>query len=281
MNLRDVLESASNANIAAAIESSYREIVRHFVLRNWKTAGVDAGHFVEAVRRLLRFSFSGLRRRSVNPCPSLTTRTLKKYEGATGDESYRILIPRVLWGLYALRNKRSIGHLGAVPAGEIDATILLYGAKWILSEIVRLNSTAGEQETRALVHQLVERQEAAVWREDEIIRVLDPKIQARDQALLILSLTGEKSEDDLRRHVQYSNSTNFRKILKRLDASKLIAYSSRNVLSHQPVPLRQRKSLKSAGCSEPVCITGFGTSSRPRRNGGACRPLQFVRAAAT
>src|SRR4051794_12450373 len=122
MKLRDVLVAASNAEIGNAIDATYAEIVRHYVLRNWKTAGVDAGHFVEAVRRFLELRLLGKATPIGKSLSKFNESEIAKYRDASGDESYRILIPRILWGLYALRNKRSIGHLGAVPASEIDAT---------------------------------------------------------------------------------------------------------------------------------------------------------------
>jgi hypothetical protein len=247
MKLHDVLVGASDEEIGKAIDQTYSEIVRHYVLRNWKTAGLDAGHFVEAVRRFLELRLFGRSTPIGKSLPVFNDAELKKYESGSGDDSYRILIPRMLWALYALRNKRSIGHLGAVPAGEIDATALLYGAKWVLSELVRLNSTGTEAETRGLVHRMVERQEMAVWREDDLIRVLDPKIQARDKALIVLALTGDKSESELRAHVQYSNQTNFRKILKRLDAINLIAYEPQRCRISPTGVLEAEKTLQQRG----------------------------------
>jgi hypothetical protein len=247
MRLNDLLISSSNDEIGNAITTSYDEIVRHYVLRNWKTAGLDAGHFVEAVRRFLEFKLFGAATPIGKGLPTFNEATLKSYLDATGDESYRILIPRLLWSLYALRNKRSIGHLGAVPANEIDASILLNGSKWVLSEIVRLCSKGSESETRSLVHRLVERQEMAVWREDDIIRVLDPKIGAREKILIILALTGEKSESELKDHVVYANGTNFRKILRRLDRSNLIAYSSARCRISPTGAVAAEKAIESRG----------------------------------
>lgn len=216
--------SSTPSEVAEAIERCYLEIVRHYVFRNWKTSGLDAGHFVEAVRRHLDHVLFGSYAAIGKSLPKFNEALLAKYASATGDESLRILVPRQLWALNALRNKRSIGHLGAEPANELDATMLLYGAKWILGEIIRLTPQTDKAAARDLLDRIVERQEIAIWREADLIRVLDPRVAARDQVLLILALTGDRSEEELRTHVRYKNASNFRKILRRLDQANLIAY---------------------------------------------------------
>lgn len=226
MRIRDALGSDAPTDVATAIEEKYLEVLRHYVRRNWKTSGLDAGHFVEASRRLLDFRLFGAFTPIGKTLPSFNEGLLQKYRDAPGDESYRILIPRQLWALNALRNKRSIGHLGVEPASEIDATMLLYGAKWVLGEFVRIAPQTDVQAARNLIDRIIERQEVAIWREGDLIRVLDPKVKAREQVLLILAFTGDKTETELRIHVGYKNQTNFKKILRRLDDANLIAYDS-------------------------------------------------------
>jgi hypothetical protein len=241
VKISEALTSAPT-DVAEAIERSYLEIVRHYVFRNWKTSGLDAGHFVEAVRRHLDNALFGSYTPIGKSLPNFNEALLAKYVSATGDESLRILIPRQLWALNALRNKRSIGHLGAEPASELDATMLLYGAKWVLGELIRLSPQSDKTGARDLLDRIIERQEVAIWRETDLIRVLDPKVSARDQVLLILALTGDKSESELRTHTRYKNATNFRAILRRLDKANLIAYTS-NKCRISPTGIREAKAL--------------------------------------
>jgi hypothetical protein len=226
MRLNDFLSWASNKEIGDSISQTYDDIVKHYVSRKWKFAGLDAGHFVEACRRFLEYKLFGSATPISKSLSKFNDVALTKYLNATGDEAYKILIPRMLWALYALRNKRSIGHLGAVPASEIDASILLNGAKWIVSEIIRLESNLSEEETASLVRGVISRQEVIIWQDGPITRVLDRSLEAREKVLVLLAFTGEKSEDLLRVDVCYKNPTNFRKILKRLDSAGFIYYSS-------------------------------------------------------
>ena len=228
MNLRDFLIDASNDEIGSALSATYDGIVQHFVLRKWKSAGLDAGHFVEAGRRFIELKLFGQATPVAKALNNFNETTLSLYLKANGDESYRLLIPRTLWSLYALRNKRSIGHLSAVPANEIDATLLLNGAKWVLSEIVRLESKLSVDQTRDLVASIISRQQPTIWVEGEIVRILDNSLGAREKSLIALAFIGSLPEERLRAVVRYKNPTNFRKILKRLDEKNSISYSVNN-----------------------------------------------------
>lgn len=225
MNLREFLESASNDEIGKSLSGIYDDIIQHYVMRRWKGLGLDSGHFVEAARRFLELKLFGKATPIAKQISKFNEAALNAYLNASGDEAYRALIPRVLWSIYALRNKRSIGHLGAVPANEIDATLLLNCAKWVLAEIVRLESSLSAEETRKLVTGIISRQEPAIWTDGTIIRVLDNALGAREKALVALAFLGKKSEIELRDAVRYRNSTNFRKILKRLDEKSLISFT--------------------------------------------------------
>lgn len=228
MKLRDFLIDASNEEIGSSLAATYNSIAQHFMLRRWKYLGLDAGHFVEAARRFIELKLFGEATPVAKNLTNFDEAALNSYIKAKGEDAYRILIPRTLWSLYALRNKRSIGHLGAVPASEIDATLLLNGAKWVLSEIVRLESTISATETRDLVTSIISRQQPAIWIENDIVRIMDNSLGAREKSLIALGFVGPMSEEKVRGIVRYKNATNFRKILKRLDEKNSISYSVDN-----------------------------------------------------
>lgn len=222
MHLKDELIKASDPDIGAALSQTYSEIVEHYVFRRWKSAGLDAGHFVEAARRLLELKLLGAATPIRKPLSNFNEKVLKEYADAKGDEGYRILIPRLLWGLYALRNKR-VGHLSAVPASEIDITLLLNGAKWVLAEIIRIESRLNPDDVSDLISDIITKQIPIVWKTNYVTRVLDVKIKPREKVLILLSTLGDMLEDDLRAAVCYKDPRNFRKILIRLEESNFVA----------------------------------------------------------
>jgi len=207
-----------------ALLSSYTEIESNFVHRKWKVSELDAGHFVEAARRIVEHKLIGNYTAIGKDLPKFTDQVLVQYEQRSGDETYRILIPRVLRAIYGVRNKRGVGHLGKVSPNEMDATLILYNVKWVLAEIMRLESGLTPEETQRAVDRVVERQIALLWKDGDIVRVIDESMETRDQVLLHLNDSSPQTETDLREKCEYKNPTNFRKILKGLHQKKLIFY---------------------------------------------------------
>lgn len=225
MDIKNALGSSIPEELRESVEKTFSELQKNYLRRDWKSVGIDAGHFVEATRRIVDHILFGKYKPIGKSLDSFNESALAKYRDAPADESLRILIPRQLWALYSLRNKRSIGHLGVGPALQIDANILLYGSKWIVAELVRLTSGLPVHAAMILVDSIVEHHVSPIWREGEITRILNPKMVARDQVLILLSFVGEMGEEKIRSIVEYKNFSNFRKILRRLHEAKLIEYS--------------------------------------------------------
>lgn len=226
MNPLSILKSGFNSAIASAILDSYGEIERNYVLRKWKPSELDAGHFVEAVRRALDLEFTGQYRAFNRSLPPFNDQSLAFYEQQTGDQSYRLLIPRALKSIYNIRNKRGVAHMSDVNPNEMDATFILYTCKWVLAELIRLKSGLSPDQTQSMLDKIVERQCSVIWKEGNITWVLSPQMKARDQVLVLLYDSSPRTDAELQGIVEYSNSTNFKKILKRLHTQKLIYYHS-------------------------------------------------------
>ena len=222
MTLEDILARASDATLAKAILKSYSEIEDNYVLENWKYSQLDAGHFVEAVRRFIELKLFSAYTRLGSPLPNFNDSELKRYESVVGDDSYRIIIPRVLFAIYVMRNKRGAGHLGGLPANEMDASIVLHASKWVLAELARLSSILSASETMQMVSRIIERPIQVLWKEGDIVTVLDPSMSTRHQVLVHLLDTSPQTEVQLRTKTEYKNSTNFGKILRRLHKDRLV-----------------------------------------------------------
>ncbi len=86
------------------------------------------------------------------------------YQQVPDSRTARILIPRMMMGLYDIRNNRGVGLAGAeVDPNHMDATAVLYNAKWLIAELVRLLHTLTTEEATAIVDGLIEREVAWVW----------------------------------------------------------------------------------------------------------------------
>jgi hypothetical protein len=93
---------------------------------------------------------------------------MNTYQQVPNSRSARILLPRMMIGLYDIRNNRGVGHAGAdVDPNHMDATAVLYTAKWLMAELVRLLRTLSTEEATAIVDGLIEREVAWVWTHGE------------------------------------------------------------------------------------------------------------------
>jgi hypothetical protein len=99
-----ILEGASDSSLASAIVQTFKELEKQYFLRSWKTSGLDAGHFIEAVRRFVEHKLFGKYTPISKTLSLLNEKELKRLESATGSDSYRLHIPRVLLFTYGLRN---------------------------------------------------------------------------------------------------------------------------------------------------------------------------------
>ena len=168
----------------------YREIVTAYAEGRWKLSGIDAGRFCEVVYTILDGALSGAYPAGPSK-PSQFPEACWKLKDRTpitiGDRSIRILIPRVLPGMYDIRNNRNIGHVGGdVVANKMDATFLRDSSTWVMAELVRIFHSVSPQEAQQSVDALVERTHPLVWEHDGKKRVLDVGMPAKDKVLVLL-----------------------------------------------------------------------------------------------
>lgn len=163
--VKEIIKSASNDQLADLIVDSYKEVERNFFIKSWKTSELDAGHFVESVRRFIELKLFGQYTSINKGLAPLNDAALNSYINAQGDDSYRIHIPRILIAIYGIRNKRGVGHLSQIKPNHLDATFILSSVKWVLAEIVRINSTFKPDETKKIVDRIVDRSVEGIWEE--------------------------------------------------------------------------------------------------------------------
>lgn len=224
MSVADILKSKFPLDVVDALIAAYKEIESNFVTKKWKASALDAGHFVEASRRLLEHALFGTHTPLSKSISKFSDSELKRYENASGDESFRIIIPRALFAVYTLRNKRGVGHLGGISPNEMDATYILYTTKWVLAELVRLSSSLATAESQALVESIIERRLSVLWKHDGITRVLASGASTREKVLILLYDASPQDEESLCTSVEYRNSSNFRRILQRLHKDDLVHF---------------------------------------------------------
>lgn len=174
--IHSILISKYGNDLADKILGSYLEIENNYFWGKWKPSELDAGHFVEAIRRVIEFELTGSFTPIGQSLPNFNDQILRTYEQHPGHESFRMLIPRLLKSIYNIRNKRGVGHISNISPNEMDATLILYSVKWVLAETLRLASNLSTSETQELLDSIVERNIDLLWKEGDLKRILDTSV---------------------------------------------------------------------------------------------------------
>ncbi|KFZ29906.1 hypothetical protein IDAT_02110 [Pseudidiomarina atlantica] len=222
--VRRIIEAASDKVLSDHIVDSYKEVERNYFIKSWKTSELDAGHFVESVRRLVELKLFGKYTPISKGLPPFNDNTMLSYVNSSGDDSYRIHIPRALLTVYGIRNKRGVGHISNVSPNHLDATFIVSSVKWVLAEIVRINSSYQPDETSRIVDHIVDRSVEGIWENSDITRVLVEGLSLKEQIMFILCATNETFDQKILEIIEYKNQAYFKRTLKQLHSSRYIEY---------------------------------------------------------
>ena len=213
--------------------SAFNEIVKNYREHRWEPSELNGGKLCEAVYTVCKGWLEGgkyaSRAQKPNRFPQTCWEMETKYQQVPDSRSARILIPRMMLGLYDIRNNRGVGHAGAdVDPNHMDATAVLYTAKWLIAELVRLLHTLTTDEATAIVDGLIEREVAWVWTLGDKKRVLRTGMTWKQQSLvLLLTEAGDVAEADLFRWLEHPGLRSFRKdVLKQLHRDRLVEYDT-------------------------------------------------------
>lgn len=238
-----IIQYASDDKLSHTILNTYEEIEKKYFLSEWKLSELESGHFVEAIRRFIELKLFGQYTKIGTGLPSFNSSTLENYEKASGMESYRIIIPRVLFSIYCIRNKRGIGHLSLISANKQDASFILSSCKWILAEIIRIESNLDPNTTLALIEKVTQRDIEGIWEEGDIKRLLVTNINLQEKILFLLFDKNPLADEELRDIIENKDKSYFKKTLKKLHADRLIEYKHNGQCFLSPKGRKEAESI--------------------------------------
>lgn len=219
-------------SLRTPLVEAFNEIVRNYREKRWEPASLNGGKLCEIVYSIVLGHLTGqMPSKPQKPANMVDAcRALEKMPtvGIVGERSAKIQIPRILLGVYEIRNNRGVGHVGGdVDPNHMDATFVLYASKWLLAELIRIFHQVNTAEASEIVEALIERVTPVVWAIDGQRRVMDPSLSMKQKVLLLLyDAGGTASEPDLFRWSEHSNQTVFRRdVLRRAHSEKLIEYN--------------------------------------------------------
>jgi hypothetical protein len=232
--------SATLASIPSGLRKplvdAFDEIVKNFHQRRWEPSELNGGKLCEVVYSILRGHVDGAYPTKPSK-PSNMVDACRALETAPGTfpRSVRIQIPRMLIALYEIRNNRGVGHIGGdVVPNHMDAIAVLYMAKWVMSELVRLFHDVDTTTASAVVDALVEREIPILWNVAGMKRVLSKSLSRKDKTLLLLyGQAAPVAQSELAGWVEHPRLSDYRKdVLRPLHEVKLVEYSQRAGLVH-------------------------------------------------
>jgi hypothetical protein len=192
--------------------TEYSKITRNYRERRWEAAELDGGRFSEIVYTILRGYIDGSYPKTASKPRNFpkSCEDLALASKANFPQSVRLGIPRVLLGLYEIRNNRGVGHVGGdVNANHMDATYVLHATQWVMAELVRLFHNTDVEVAARVVSALTDRTLPMIWEVGGTRRVLD-----------IDAIT----DRTLARDLKQSRLANYRRVLKKLGEQLLIEY---------------------------------------------------------
>lgn len=209
------------------LEKIYTKILSQYKYKNWQYFGSEVGQFNEIVYRLVEKELMGKYTPLDKKIPIFNDSVLQTWENSNkicSDETFRVIIPRVLFSMFCLRNKRGMVHKNEISPNEMDANILLANVKWIISELIRKSQNVDFAEAQDIIANINTKDMDLIWNFDGKIKVLG-NMPTKKKVLILLYIKDKMSDDDLRQQLEYTNRTLFNKILLDLHKLQLIDYS--------------------------------------------------------
>ena len=225
-SIQNVLENIYPVELVDALLKSYEKALGEYKKGHWQYFGNEIGQFVEVSRRIVEFQLSNKYTLLTDKLPIFNEKVLKEWESnyTNCPEEFRIIIPRCLYSMYCIRNKRGMIHKNHIDPNKMDATMLLENTKWVLAEIFRLASTMSFEETEEIVNAIMCKEVPMIWDTGNCLRILNTKMTSKDKVICLLYIRDCMTDLELQSSIEYKNLSDFRKVLRALHKDRLIEY---------------------------------------------------------
>lgn len=243
-NIKDILINEYPEELVDSILECYLKALTEYRKGNWKYVGTEIGQFIENCRRMIEYKLNNSYTPLCQILSNFNEKELKNLENESGQVEYRIIIPRLLYSLYAIRNKRGMIHTSHINPNYMDATLLINNVKWILSELVRLSSNIDFDKSNELINSIMSKENNIIWEVNGKIRILNTKIDTQNKILCLLYYKDNQTDSFLCDMLEYKNFSRFKNILKKLHKERFIEYDNTNCILSPKGKLKAEEILK-------------------------------------
>lgn len=228
-NIKNTFNSLLPEELTTELLESYNKGLNEYSKENWKYFINEMAQFNEIVYRIIEFLLTNSYTPINKKLPIFNEKILIIWENISNkEENIKIIIPRILYSMHCIRNKRGAIHKNEISPNKMDATILLYDAKWILAEMFRICSKLSIPESQKIIDSIINKEIDLLWYTNDKIRILNKKLKCSDQILILLYSTNTMSFEKLMENIEYSNKSTFKKILLKLHKDRFIEYDGVN-----------------------------------------------------
>ncbi len=198
-----LLERFVAKHVKAALRH-FTEMIEEFQRCKWEKAIAKSGKFVEAVLKAI-WVRAGETVPSGRQFKADTIMNQLPQKGAVIDDSLRLTVPRACRVIYDIASNRGGRHdPDEVDPNEMDATVAISNAQWILAELVRVSQkgAAAPHEAAAKVSELTKRR-YPLFEEIDARPYTEVGKSARAVGLMILFFAGKRmSCDELAKSIE-------------------------------------------------------------------------------
>jgi len=226
MNLSSILHVIP-IGLKDPLLKEYNSIIQNYMEKRWTASELSGGRFCEIVYTILE-GYARATYASSPSKPSSFVDACKRLENYSNvPRSFQILIPRMLPSLYEIRNNRNVGHVGGdVDSNSMDANAVVSMCSWILGELIRVLHNTTIAEAQKIVDFLTNRKIPLVWDFGKVKRILNPKINLKNQILLLIGTSSATVKtSDLINWIEYSDKKYFMRTLHQLHKQRVLELS--------------------------------------------------------
>ena len=226
-DIQNILLTIYPAELIDPLLMNYENGLAEYKKQHWQYFGNEVGQFIEIARRMIEFQLGGKYTPLAAKLPNFNERILTAWENYDSkfSEIYRVIIPRRLYSMYCIRNKRGMIHKSQIDPNRMDAILLLSDIKWVLSEFFRIASTFSFKKTEEIINSIMCKETTIIWDTGNCLRILDTKMSSKNKIICLLYIKDGMSDIDLQKAIEYKNTSDFKKILRQLHKEKLIEYN--------------------------------------------------------
>lgn len=213
------------ADLAKALDDTYRSMLDHFLKEEPDDAEVDAGRFCEAALRYVQWKMTG----TYTPIDGKSKPNRKQVVQAARQDTrlpptLRAQVPQAIELVMDFRNNRNSAHLGSIDPNTMDAGCVVQNVSWVIGEIARLESNKPTADIQTMLDRLADRHFPVIQNVDGTPIVLDTSMTAAQKALVLLHQhAAPVPMQTLREWAEYSNSTQWRRdVIGRLKKAKKV-----------------------------------------------------------